>query len=313
MEATRARVFIATGRSFGRRFVVKTMVVAVLVASMIPLGAPQASAAPNLTAQVITWGVIGLDSNNVNVGPSTFAEGARVCNTGTSAASDVSATYVWDTANAFVSLYGLNPLSVSSLAAGACADFYFNISITRNAAAYNTTRRFHVDVTASGLGTISTPIPREVYVEKLVSQNRNGVDSLTGPASVAVGGTYQYVLNSHTTAAGYDQLSSFLNFPNTVFQIVSVSQTYSVPAGATNDTIYGDACGWQPDPSLPNYRSCVGPDNYPGGKVGGSVVTTYTVKIISTTAPNLDVRALIYDHSVAAITTTATTTPAAPA
>jgi uncharacterized repeat protein (TIGR01451 family) len=255
-----------------------------------------AFAAPVLTATPITWGVVGLDSNDVTDGPNTFASGARVCNTGTSAATNVTATYAWTTVNTYINLTGQNPLSLSTLAVGACYDFYFNIVVTRTSAAYDTARRFRVDVTADGLGTVSTPTPRELYVEHLVSQNRNGVDSVTGPTSVVVGNTYTYVLSAHTAPGGYEQLSSFLNLSNAVFQIVSVATTYTAPAGGTNNTIYGDACGWQPDPSLANYRSCVGPVNYSGGKVGGDIVTTYQVKILGT-GSNMSVYGLIYDKS----------------
>jgi hypothetical protein len=45
-------------------------------------GAGLASAQAQLTIRPTTWNVIGLDSNNVNVGPNTFQVGARVCNTG---------------------------------------------------------------------------------------------------------------------------------------------------------------------------------------------------------------------------------------
>src|SRR5207302_692838 len=43
-----------------------------------------------------------------------------------------------------------------------------------------------------------------------------------------------------------------------------------------------DACGWENNPLSANYRSCVGPNNYSGGKAGGTISTTYTVKILST-------------------------------
>ena len=59
---------------------------------IVPIAQTTASAAPNLTVTPITWGIVGLDSNNVNVGPNTFAYGARVCNTGTTAATNVVAT-----------------------------------------------------------------------------------------------------------------------------------------------------------------------------------------------------------------------------
>ena len=54
-----------------------------------------AVAAADLTVTPLTWNVIGLDSNNVNVGPNDFPVGARVCNAGTDA-SNVLATFVWE-------------------------------------------------------------------------------------------------------------------------------------------------------------------------------------------------------------------------
>jgi uncharacterized repeat protein (TIGR01451 family) len=77
-------------------------------------------------------------------------------------------------------------------------------------------------------------------------------------------------------------LEAFLNLSNVIFQITKIATTYTAPAGATNDKIYADACGWENNPLSPNYRSCVGPENYAGGKAGGTIVTTYTVKILST-------------------------------
>lgn len=110
-----------------------------------------------------------------------------------------------------------------------------------------------------------------------------------------VGNTYTFVLNSHTAPGGYEQLSSFLNFPNSIFQIVSVSSTYTAPPGATGTTIYGDACGWDPVPTSPTYRSCIGPANFIGEKVGDTITTTYVVKIVA--GGTSTVSALMYDFS----------------
>src|SRR2546428_9488249 len=73
-----------------------------------------------LTITPTTWNVIGLDSNNVNSGPDTFEAGARVCNTGGSAVTNVTGNLVWDSANAFINLSGSSALTVPSLGAGAC-------------------------------------------------------------------------------------------------------------------------------------------------------------------------------------------------
>ena len=248
------------------------------------------SAYAGLTITPVTWNVIGLDSNNVTVGPDTYQIGARVCNTGGTAVSNVVGTFVWDSSNAFINLSGNNPVTFTSLNAGACTDYYFPVTITRTSLAYNTTRGYHITASATGVSTVSTPTPRELYVEKLISQNRNSVNSISGPTTVFVGQTYQYTVNASTATQGYEQLEAFLNLSNVIFQVTSIATTYTAPAGATNDKFYADACGWDNNPLSASYRSCIGPANYSGGKAGGTISTTYTVKILSagtTTASTL--------------------------
>ena len=240
------------------------------------------SAYAGLTITPVTWNVIGLDSNNTAVGPDTYQIGARVCNTGGAAVSNVVGTFVWDSTNIYINLSGNNPITVSSLAAGACIDFYFPVTITRTSLAYNATRRYHITASATGQAAVSTPTPRELYVERIISQNRNSVNSITGPTTVYVGGTYNYTVNASTATQGYEQLEAFLNLSNVIFQITNIATTYTAPTGATNNKIYADACGWENNPLSANYRSCVGPVNYSGGKAGGTIATTYTVKILST-------------------------------
>ena len=277
------------------RFCLFSIVITILVAVAFP---PQfhASAATTLTVTPITWNIIGLDSNNVNVGPNQFPVGARVCNIGAAVATNVVATFVWDSTNALINNRpGTNTsLSVSSLAIGACTDFYFEVEVTRNASAYNTTRRYHISVTAdAGTTTGSTPIPRELFVERLISQNRNTVSdiqygtSIAGLTSVANGGTmsllvgqtYFIRLVGATATQGYEQIESFITIPNTIFQILSVDTTYSAESSTTltppYDKLYGDACVWENDPNSPNYRACNGV-----GKAGGNITVTYQVRIL---------------------------------
>jgi len=249
-----------------------------------------AEARAQLTIQPVSWNVVGLDSNNPATGPNKFPVGARVCNVGAVALSNVSANFVWDSANININL-GVPPtLTAATLNAGSCVDFYFDVLVTRTNGAYNTTRSFHITASAPGAGTVSTPTPRELYVEKLVSQNRNAVNQIIGPTTVYVGQTYQYTINVSTATQGYEQLEAFLELTNVVFQVLSVATTYSAPAGGTNNKIYADACGWDNVPGSPTYRSCVGPLQYSGGKAGGTTSTTYTVRIIAagtTTASTL--------------------------
>jgi uncharacterized repeat protein (TIGR01451 family) len=256
-----------------------------------------AGARAGITVTPTTWNVVGLDSNNFNVGPDTFQVGARACNTGAISVTNLAANFVWDTSNANINLSGASTLNSQSLAAGACVDFYFQVVVTRANASYQTARRYHITVSGTGFSSVSTPTPREIYVEKLISQGRNTVDSITGPTTVYVGQTYQYTINSSTAPGGYDQFEAFLNLSNVVFQVQSISTTYTSPAGGTNDKFYADACGWQPDPTLANYRSCVGPANYAGGKAGGTVSTTYTVKILGGSGTSTTAGSLILDFS----------------
>jgi uncharacterized repeat protein (TIGR01451 family) len=253
------------------------------------------SAYAGLSIQPTTWNVIGLDSNNVNSGPNSFQVGARVCNTGATAVTNVSGTFVWDTANLFIALAGPNVRNVPSLAAGSCVDFYYSAIVTRTALAYNATRGYHITVSGDSVASVSTPTPRELYVEKLISQNRNSVNSITGPTTVYVGQTYTYTVNASTAPGGYAQLQAFLDLSNIIFQVQSISTTYTAPSGGTNDKFYADACGWNNNPLSVNYRSCIGPVNYLGGKAGGTVVTTYTVRVLST--GNTTAGTLIMDFS----------------
>jgi hypothetical protein len=62
---------------------------------------------------------------------------------------------------------------------------------------------------------------RELYVERLVSQNRNTSQAPTGPTTVVVGQT------SPTTGLaplrrGYEQVANLIAFNDAIFRVVSV-------------------------------------------------------------------------------------------
>src|SRR6266446_8391455 len=248
-----------------------------------------------LTITPTSWNVIGLDSNNPSSGPDTFQIGARICNTGATPVTNVSGTFIWDSFNTYINLKTGNTAGTTSLASGSCVDFYYPVIVTRTSAAYNATRAYHITVSGNSVASVSTPTPRELFVERLISQNRNSVNSITGPTTVYVGQTYNYTVNASTATQGYAQLEAFLNLSNVIFQVQTISSTYSAPAGGTNDKFYADACGWDNNPLSGTYRSCIGPTNYPGGKAGGTVNTIYTVKVLST--GNTTASTLIMDFS----------------
>jgi uncharacterized repeat protein (TIGR01451 family) len=133
-------------------------------------------------------------------------------------------------------------------------------------------------------------------VEKLVSQSRNSISSVSGPSTVLLGNTYTVTLNGKTAPGGYEQFEAFLPFPSSIFEVISIATTYTTPAiGGTNNKFYADACGWDNVPTSGTYRSCIGPANYSGGKAGGTIATTYTLKVIGIGSASLS--AVIHDFS----------------
>lgn len=276
-----------------------------------------ASAATTLSVTPITWNVIGLDSNNVNVGPNKFPVAARVCNIGGENATNVTATFNWTSSNSLINNRPgtLTSINLGTLAPAACADAYFEVEVTRDSNAYDTTRSYKIDVTAGNVtGNISTPTPRELYVEHLVSQSRNATTnveygpSLASMTSVPAGGTMNFMvgntyyirLTDFTATNGYEQLENFINIPNTIFQILSVSTTFTADTSGNvaspYDKLYLDSCLWINDPTSSSYRSCSDV-----GKAGGNLTVTYLVKVLQVpTAPLVNpepLGTLVYDFS----------------
>jgi uncharacterized repeat protein (TIGR01451 family) len=270
-----------------------------------------AHAATTLTVAPIAWNVVGLDSNDPATGPANFPIGARVCSS--VATTNVAVTFVWDTLNPLVDLRAgsLSTVNIPAIGAGQCSDAYFEVAIVRNAAAFDTTRRYHITATDVS-GTASTVTPREVYVEHLISQNRNSITDVKygtnlgnlvsvpdgGSMNLVVGNTYVIQLLGGTATQGYNQFEAFINFPNTIFQVLGVNTSYSADNSPfvpnPNDKLYADACLWENDPNSPNYRSCIGGDFKAGGS---NVVTTYTIKIISGGGTSQTLNTLLYDFS----------------
>ena len=286
-----------------------------LVLALGLLVSSQWVSAQNLTISPITWNVIGLDSNKpLTSGPDTFPVGARVCNTGGATVTNLTGNLNLAAGSTVISVAGASSIVYGTLTSGTataqspsqytinasaanCADFYFNVIITRAASSYGKTRTYTISVTGTSNGSpvsITTAANRELYVEKLVSQNRNNIIQFSGPTTAYVGEVYTYTYVTTSTPGGYDQLENFIAWPSAVFQVLAVSTTYATPVGAVNSTPYADACGWQNNPTLPNYRSCVGPAIYPGG-VGDQINTIYTIKVLQ--VGSSAVTGLVHDFS----------------
>lgn len=256
---------------------------------------------PPVTIEMITWDVVGLDSNDVNEGNNLYLVGARVCNTSGADLTNVETRMVWSgLPNLLISIQnGTDMLSEPVLAAGSCFDFFFNVVVTRTTLAFDTSRDYHIEVTADGF---PTPVSnasenRQIYVERLISQNRNSNLEITGPPTAYVGGIFEFTMQAQTSTP-YEQIESFIVFPNNVFQVISSETSYSNVrngAAATVDSIYNDACGWISDQTDPDYNSCAG-----RGKAGGTLTQTYLVRIVdypTDGSSSITLNGVIYDYS----------------
>lgn len=306
----------ATSSSSRVRNGVTSAVLALVAVMTSVLIAAQTTPAPvhaiaGLTIDVITWDVVGLDSNNEAVGPDTFPIGVHVCNTTGSSITDVFATLSWDSVNSYITNDGAATYDVGTLAASNCADAYFSMKVARNDLARISTRDYHVTATGTGGYTVSTQ-NRRITVENLVSQNRNQIDRIAGsggcnvgftvcdpaPTALTVGNTYTYKLYGNTSTA-YEQLEATISFPGTIFTVLSVTGAYEVPNTYSGVSPYADACGWIDDRTGVNFNECgpTIPAAFSGssGKAGGNVVITYVAKVIAAGSGNLD--GLFYDFS----------------
>ena len=289
----------------------KTFLLILLSLILVIIPTQLVHAQATLTIEMLTWDIIGLDSNSPTDGPSRFPVGARVCTN--IAITNLDITMSWQSTNTNIDFRAgsLSTVSVASLAAGACTDAYFEIEVNQVAAAFDTTREYVITATEGGGGSVSTPQPRELYVEYLISQNRNAIQNVAygptggpltdvaagGGMSLLVGNTYDIELTGSTATQGYEQFESFITLSNSVFQINSVSTDYTANTSSNVTTnghtqLYADACTWDSDPNSPNYRDCLST-----GKSGGDVVTTYNVTILSGGGSTETLNTLLYDFS----------------
>jgi hypothetical protein len=289
--------------------------VAASAALLLALSSAETHAAAGpLTVTPISWTVVGLDSNSPSTAglPHVYPVGARICNTGSNPATNVSAKWTWgDTTGANTIDQAFNgpaqntTQSVGTLAGGGCQDVYFNVDVKQSGGNSSKTHSQNQNIIATADGGLTATETKLVYVESLVSQNRNQVKAWSGPGGcnlkyticdtapthVFVGQQYTFKLYAQTATA-YDELEAFAVWPSFV-TLNSASSTYSTitaPGSATSSSIWSDGCGWGSITSSSS-GACGG-----SGKAGGKTVVTY--KVTPTTAGSGSaIQPMIYDHS----------------
>lgn len=274
---------------------------------------PAASQAAGLSVSVVTWDIIGVKSNNtgLSTGPGPgFPVGVKVCNSSGGALTGVQTSFAFTSSNANISLSSPSSDPIGSLADGACDYSYYSVDVNRVSGARGTNRSYQISASSTE-GSSGATGTRTLYVQSLISQNRNTTHKISGPGgcnatytvcdpaptNLVVGNTYTYKLYAETST-GYEQVEAFLAVPGAIFRTESVSSEYQTPSGATVDTPYANACGWTMNGALANFGSCTGPivaPWSPGGKAGNKMVVTYQLKVIGTGSGSMT--PLIYDFS----------------
>ncbi len=179
-----------------------------------------------LTLTKGSWDIIGLDSNNVNQGPNKYLIQVRVTNNAATTATNVTANFTWTTSNPYINLApGENDTKyLGDIPPGATVDAFYLIEITRRSAAYFTSRNY--TVTVAGTNTPTETITGRLYVEKLISQNRNNIISITASNTTPREGDIIAVTMVSTTASRYDIVNLPLAYDPRILQPLNVTTTY---------------------------------------------------------------------------------------
>ncbi|MFM7270667.1 MAG: Ig-like domain-containing protein [Actinomycetes bacterium] len=231
------------------------------------------------------WDTIGLDADDVLVGPDRTDLTARVCNTGANPAVDVRVAWEWRSDNPAIDRAGPAESMLGTLLVGECRDVHSTAVAVRDAAAIGSHRDYEVRVTAVNAPAVAAgeTLGRtlRVRIAAAMRQPDAAILSLTGvPATAQVGDVLVVTMNARTPASGYDALVASTGLDPAHFEVRAIALTAASPEGTRADGYRIDACGWDPDPAhadLGTFGTCVGPVPAAfagtGGRVGGDPVT----------------------------------------
>lgn len=177
-----------------------------------------------------SWDNIGLDSNDVTVGPDHFLVQIHVTNNAATTANNVVGTFAFTSVNANIILDPLeSPVkNLGNIAPGQTKDLFYLVNVIRTSAAYNTARSYTVSVAGSNTGSPIDTISGNLVVQKLLSQNRNHVNSIViTPSNPTLGSNFGVTVSSSTSSSTLDnvELPVVLYDPSKI-QPVSVTITY---------------------------------------------------------------------------------------
>lgn len=184
---------------------------------------------PTLNVTIGSWNDTGLDSNNVNVGPNQTLVQVRVHNNDTTTAENVNVNFNWfGTANPYINL-ATNESTMKNLGTilpGEIKDVFFLVTINRNTAAFGTSRNYQVII--EGSNTPQYTLTDTINVLKLISQNRNRINSITvSNPNPAPGEYFTVTVNAQTASATYDIVNiPLINYNPNSIQPINLTTTY---------------------------------------------------------------------------------------
>lgn len=224
-----------------------------------------AYAATTLSAEIVSWQIIGLDVTQLATSePELFMVQAKVTNTGTEPATTTEATLSLGAVTPTdcgggpcIFLVSSPTYSIGTLAAGATADAFWTVRVVKSVAAVGTDTAITVTASAANAGSVlATQVARTglcspdtpggvLHVESLISQNRNqilsysvspGTQRVDGSWDVVVGSTFVVTVIAHTSTTFQEISVPAIVDPSGV--IVPLTTDFTFQSGATDDDIY---------------------------------------------------------------------------
>lgn len=164
---------------------------------------------PPLNITKGSWDTAGLDSNNVNVGPNQTIIQFRVNNPDpTNTAHNVVTNFAWTSSNSYINLAPGETATknLGDILPGQTKDVFYLVEITRNSGAYLTSRNYQVTIAGTDTPTYSPT--GSIFVEKLLSQQRNDVTGISiSPGLPHVGEPFNVTVTSTTGSSQYPELA----------------------------------------------------------------------------------------------------------
>lgn len=233
---------------------------AFLLFSLLTVALP-ARAQPSLSAEIVSWQVVGLDSNApASSAPELFVVQAKVTNNGDANAENASATLTLSSPDCggspCIELRSDANYGIGTLSPGETDDAFWTVAVAKTTAAFDTTTPITVTAQADGVGPVTATqvsrdpppcgsepsAPSTLFVQNLISQSRNDVLSYSlSPGVQRPDGSWEVTLGSDftvtvvaSTATEYSEISVPATVdPSGAITPSSVNFTYEL--GTTSD------------------------------------------------------------------------------